>query len=134
MRAVHEDPGVGVRELGRWAGTDAMNAKRLVDHLERAGLVESTVDPRHRQRRAVRPTARGNASATEIARRAAPWQHQMARGVGRTELAELCRPLGRLEEAVAGDRKGPSAQDVTRVAWHRRDRPVDGPVDGPDGG
>src|SRR5579875_1692870 len=39
LRAVAQQPGCGLRELARRVQTDAMNAKRLADHLERAGAV-----------------------------------------------------------------------------------------------
>lgn len=101
LRAVAEQPGCGLRELARRIHTDAMNAKRLADHLERAGLVASSPDPGHRQRRALRPTAQGTALAGELDRRAAGQQRQLARLIGPAETAQLLDLLHRVELALA---------------------------------
>lgn len=101
LRAVAHQPGCGLRELGRRMNTDAMNAKRLADHLERTDLVASSPDPGHRQRRALRPTAQGAALAGELDRRAAGHQHQLARLIGPAETARLLGLLDHLERAVA---------------------------------
>ncbi len=101
LRAVTQRPGCGLRELARLMHTDAMNAKRLADRLERAGLVASSADPGHRQRRVLRLTGPGAALAGELARRAAQQQQALARLIGPAEVARLLDLLGRLELAVA---------------------------------
>ena len=73
LRKVAQWPGCGLRELARRLRTDAMNAKRLAGHLERAGLVVPAADPGHRQRRVLRPTEQGAALAGELTRRAAEY-------------------------------------------------------------
>lgn len=103
LRAVARQPGCGLRELARRMHTDAMNAKRLADHLERAGLVASSADPGHRQRRALRPTARGAALAEDLDRRAAEHQRRLVRVIGPAETARLMGLLNHLELAVASD-------------------------------
>lgn len=100
LRAVCEQPGAGIRELGRRTHTDAMNAKRLADHLERTGLVESVTDPGHRQRRVLRPTDAGAVLAAEVSARAALWNQHLVRQLGPNDLQLLRLLLDRLEEAV----------------------------------
>lgn len=102
LRAVCEWPGSGLRELARRTHTDAMNAKRLLDHLERRDLVRSAPDSGHRQRRVVHATAAGTALAGEVARRAGAWDRLIGRRLGSGELAELHRLLARLESALDG--------------------------------
>ncbi|MDO8107713.1 MarR family winged helix-turn-helix transcriptional regulator [Isoptericola sp. b441] len=103
LRTVVEEPGSGVRELARRTGTDPMNAKRLVDHLERAGLVRSGPDPSHRQRRGVEPTPSGEAMALRIAQLSAAWRHRLSRRLGRDDLDHLLALLSRLETVLADD-------------------------------
>jgi DNA-binding MarR family transcriptional regulator len=101
LRSVAQRPGCGLRELARLMHTDAMNAKRLADRLERAGLLASSADPGHRQRRVLRLTGPGAALAGELARRAAEQQQALAYLIGPAEVARLLDLLGRLELAVA---------------------------------
>lgn len=101
LRAIARQPGCGLRELARWVHTDAMNAKRLADRLEQAGLMTSSPDPGHRQRRALRPTAEGAALAAELDRRAAVHQRRLTRLIGPAETAQLLALLDHLELAAA---------------------------------
>ena len=103
LRAVVEVPGSGVRELARRIGTDPMNTKRLVDHLERAGLVTSGADPSHRQRRGVEPTPDGEATARRVAQLSAAWRHRLSRRLGRDDLDRLLAVLSRLEAVLADE-------------------------------
>lgn len=115
LRAAAQQPGCGLRELARRMGTDAMNAKRLADHLEQASLVSSAPDPGHRQRRALRPTRHGTAVARELARRAAAHQRRLADLVGPSQYATLLSLLGHLEAAFAADTSdGLSARGTAR--------------------
>ena len=110
LRAVAQRPGCGLRELARLMHTDAMNAKRLADHLERAGLLASSSDPGHRQRRVLRLTRPGATLARELGRRAADHQQALARLIGPAEVTRLLDLLDRLETAVAsGLPPGPAA-------------------------
>ena len=101
LRVVAERPGSGLRELARRMHTDAMNAKRLADHLERVGLVSSVSDPGHRQRRVLRPTGKGSAVAGELARRAAAQDRRVASLLSPAGLAQLQSLLDRLESVLA---------------------------------
>jgi len=98
LRAIGENPGIGLRQLARRMATDPMNAKRLADHLELAGLAFSAGDPSHAQRRNLAPTAAGRTVARELTRRAAAWNRRLTRRAGAEELRQLSRLLGRLEQ------------------------------------
>lgn len=104
LRAVAGRPGCGLRELARRIQTDAMNAKRLADHLDRAGLVRSQADPRHRQRRVLVPTGPGAALAGELDRRAAAYQQRLARRIGPAGMADLLALLDVVEAAAGAER------------------------------
>lgn len=104
LRAVDEEPGGGLRDLARRTRTDAMNARRLVQRLEELGLVVSTADPSHRQRRGLHPTPRGAVAAGELATRSAAWNAHVAGLLGAEEYRHLQHLLARLETLlVAGD-------------------------------
>ena len=100
LRAVAQWPGCGLRELARRTGTDAMNAKRLADHLECAGRLVSESDPGHRQRRVLRPTPEGAELARELVRRAQAHQRRLEDIVGEAEVTALLGLLDRLESAL----------------------------------
>ena len=100
LRAVGEWPGSGLRELSRRLGTDAMNTKRLADHLEDRGLLRCTSDPAHRQRRIFDLTDEGAALAGEVSSRAFQWNRDLGAMVGANELALLQELLALLESAL----------------------------------
>jgi DNA-binding MarR family transcriptional regulator len=50
-----------------------MNAKRIADGLEAAGLLCSCDDPTDKRRRVLGPTDAGRALSTEVARRGRNW-------------------------------------------------------------
>jgi DNA-binding MarR family transcriptional regulator len=104
LRAVAERPGSELGELAQWMHTDAMNAGRLAEHLERAGLVSAACDPGHRQRRVLWPAGNGSAVAGELARRAAVQDSRVAGLLGSADLACLHRPLDHLESVLASGR------------------------------
>ncbi len=101
LRAVAERPGMGLRELARRLHTDAMNAKRLADGLERAGLIASGPDPDDRRRRVLRPTEPGRAAAAEVERRSAAWRRRLEAILGPDDAERLRELLLRIEEGVA---------------------------------
>jgi DNA-binding MarR family transcriptional regulator len=101
LRAVCDAPGTGIRELGRRTHTDAMNVRRLVERLELLGLVTSTTDPDHRQRRVLHPTARGVEVAAELAARAGDWNRHLAQLLGAEASEQLLHVLTRLESILA---------------------------------
>lgn len=100
LGAVVERPDMGLRELARRLGTDAMNAKRLADGLERAGLVESGADRADRRRRALRPTSTGRALGAELERLSAAWRRRLEAVLGPRDSARLRALLERIEAGV----------------------------------
>jgi DNA-binding MarR family transcriptional regulator len=106
LRSICEESPTGLRQLARRMTTDPMNAKRLADHLESAGLVRSMDDPSHSQRRDLAPTQVGLAVAGQLANRATAWNRRLSRRMGAVELDQLRRLLARLEETLAVDVAG----------------------------
>lgn len=103
LRLIAEGSGVGLRELARRMRTDAMNAKRLADGLEAAGLVRSEDDPDHRQRRLLCVTVDGRHRARQVAERARAWEEQLAERLESGALTRLRSLLQELEEALAAE-------------------------------
>jgi DNA-binding MarR family transcriptional regulator len=101
LRAVSERPGIGLRQLARRLGTDPMNAKRLADGLEAAGLLTSCHDPADRRRRVLDPTDRGVALSRELQQRSGEWTRTVESIVGPEDTARLWRILERLEAGIA---------------------------------
>ena len=100
LRAACEWPGCGLRELARRTPTDPMNAKRLADHLEQAGLVRSAADPDHRQRRVLEPTPQGFTIARQVTDRAATWDQRLSDLLGEQDITHLRSLLDRLEQVL----------------------------------
>ena len=124
LRAIHENPGIGLRQLARRMATDPMNAKRLADHLELAGLAFSAGDPSHAQRRNLATTADGRSVARELTRRAAAWNRRLTRRAGEAELHQLGQLLSRLEHVFAvEDELGGSVSIRPRGKGHRHADP-----------
>ena len=101
LRAIAERPGSGIRELARTLGTDPMNAKRLADGLETAGLVASCADPADRRVRVLNPTPAGVQLAREVEDRARAWAATLEAMVGREAIADMLRTLDGLEAGIA---------------------------------
>jgi DNA-binding MarR family transcriptional regulator len=102
LRAVVEQPGMGLRELARRLGTDPMNAKRLADGLQRAGLLASEDDPADRRRRELHPTDAGLVLGRQVALRGAEWSRTLERILGREDASRLWQILERIEDGIAG--------------------------------
>jgi len=88
--------------------TDVMNARRLADHPQRAGLVSPVPDPGHRQRRVLALTGSGAAVAGELGRRSAAYQRRLARLIGPAEITRLQGLLDHLEAVLSADRRSAS--------------------------
>ncbi len=100
--AVAEQPGTSLRELARRLRTDPMNAKRLADGLEEAGLLASVGDPADRRRRVLGPTDAGLSVTREIQRRALEWRATLEVIIGPDDAARLSLMLTRIEDGIAG--------------------------------
>jgi MarR family transcriptional regulator, organic hydroperoxide resistance regulator len=106
LRLVAETSGVGLRELARRMQTDAMNAKRLADALEVAGLLRSAEDPAHRQKRLLCVTDEGRALATRVEGRARAWDGHLAEQLGSERLMRLRSLLANLIESLEDGQDG----------------------------
>jgi DNA-binding MarR family transcriptional regulator len=102
LRVVAERPGIGLRELARRRATDPMNAKRLADGLEAAGLVASGDDPSDQRRRTLTASAGGLVVAAELERRAQAWSVVLEGIIGAGDAARLRAILERLEAGITG--------------------------------
>ncbi len=100
LRMVAERPESSLRGVARRLRTDPMNAKRLVDHLERSGLVRSASNPDDRRARVLHATERGAALSTELGRRAEAWDQHLRTLLGAAELSRLGALLDRLEVSL----------------------------------
>jgi DNA-binding MarR family transcriptional regulator len=60
LSALHISPGMTQHELGRAVGMDKTTLTSELDRLERAGLVQRSVDPRDRRARVLAVTAQGD--------------------------------------------------------------------------
>jgi DNA-binding MarR family transcriptional regulator len=118
LRAVVEGEVCGLRGLARRLGSDVMNVRRLVEHLEGAGLVLTKADPGHRQRHLIRPTAEGVAVGEEIARRATARNRRVAGLLGDDDLNTLLRLLDRLQTALEST-DAPAPAHAARAAGSR---------------
>ncbi|HUY61919.1 MAG TPA: MarR family winged helix-turn-helix transcriptional regulator [Candidatus Dormibacteraeota bacterium] len=102
LRAIAEQPGQAVRAVARRLSTDAMNAKRLVDHLAAQGLVRTEPDPNDRRRRCVWPTDLGWERAHAVAGRAGEFERHLAMLLGPGGATALAALLRQLEAGPAG--------------------------------
>jgi len=108
LRAVDEAPGCSLRGLARRLGSEPMATKRLVDDLERSGLLQSEPELRGRRRRALVVTEEGHRIAQAARAAAGRQQSELAALIGPEGLDQLEALLGRLESRlVAG---APDAQ------------------------
>jgi len=64
--ALHERPGLSLRQLAERQHMDSPTASRILDLLARRGLVRMEDDPADRRRRSIRLTPRGTGLAREI--------------------------------------------------------------------
>jgi len=100
VRAVADEPGVGLRELARRLRTDPMNAKRIADTLESEGFLASCDDPADRRRRVLGPTEPGRVLAAELERRAREWNGEVESIVGHADTEMLRTILRRIDAAI----------------------------------
>ena len=99
--AMQERP-LSVAQIARVMGQTRQSVQRIVDELERDGIVERVAHPEHRRARPVRLTERGAALYAEMVRRQVPWANRTAEGLDvpllETALDTLRALRGRLEE------------------------------------
>lgn len=124
LRAVCEEPGTSLRELARHMHVDVMNVRRLLDRLESLGLVSSSPDPTHRQRRVLHPTPQGSTIAREVAARSAAGSEQLAERLGIADYVQLQELLARLDLVLRAD-----AADAAEAADAAADSAGDADID-----
>src|SRR3712207_1812805 len=78
--AMRETPAT-VAQIARAMGQTRQSVQRIVDEMERDGVVERVADPEHRRARPVQLTEHGAALWAEMRRRQVPWANRTADGV-----------------------------------------------------
>lgn len=102
LGAIHyaEEPQT-VSWLARSMGLTRQAVQRIVNELEKDGLVSFKANPAHRRAQLVMMTRKGQAVYAAADRRQTPWANALAKGLERTELTTAVNILsvlrGRLE-------------------------------------
>ncbi|HZS82989.1 MAG TPA: MarR family transcriptional regulator [Stellaceae bacterium] len=92
--------GLTMGELGSRLMVTGGNITGLVDALAAEGLVERAPHARDRRSRVIRLTAKGRRAFAKMAPVHERWIDAMMAGMGRAEMTELLRLLGRLKDSV----------------------------------
>lgn len=100
VSAIHKSPGLTQVELGRALGMDKTTLTAELDRLERAGLVERSVDPRDRRARVLGLTAAGEEVRRAVAVDAERAEAAALAAFSREEIATLRRILVELVGAT----------------------------------
>ena len=100
LRGIAASPLVSLRELARQLGDDAMNVKRYIDSLERAGLVESGHRNGDRRSRTLALTAPGVALAYEINVLASEQREWIESLLGERNVSDLLATLGVIDAHI----------------------------------
>lgn len=104
--AMRESP-LTVAQIARAMGQTRQSVQRLVDELEREGVVERVTHPEHRRARPVQLTERGAALYAEMVRRQVPWANRIADGTGVPVLETAVDTLRALRERLEADERTP---------------------------
>ncbi len=100
LRAVTEQPGSGLRQIGRYLHIDPMSAKRILDGLEAKGLVSSSQDPADRRVRRFEATASGRLLSDQLAKRSQKWDQWLASQLGDPLRQHFSDGIKRLQDAL----------------------------------
>lgn len=103
LSALHRSPGMTQIELGRAVGMDKTTLTSELDRLERAGLVERSVDPRDRRARVLALTPHGNQLRSAVSTGAERAESEALSVFSADDTARLRRMLFEL----IGDRQDP---------------------------
>lgn len=93
LSALHKSPGLTQIALGRALGMDKTTLTSELDRLERAGLVERSVDPRDRRARVLALTAAGDEARRAVATDAEQAEATALAAFGADDVAALRRML-----------------------------------------
>jgi DNA-binding MarR family transcriptional regulator len=88
--------------LARDLGAHRQNVQRIVNDLQRAGLVAFEDNPHHRRAQLVVPTARGAEAFDEAMRLQAPWINRLTDGLALADIEAVRRIAAALTERLEG--------------------------------
>jgi DNA-binding MarR family transcriptional regulator len=100
--AMREHPAT-VAQIARAMGQTRQSVQRIVDELERDGIVERVTDPEHRRARPVQLTERGTELWAEMRRRQVPWANRTAEKVAVPALEATLRTLRALRARLEAE-------------------------------
>jgi DNA-binding MarR family transcriptional regulator len=100
LSALHDEPEMGVGELALAAGVTSPTATRMLDGLERGGIVERVPSPRDRRCVAVHLTDTGKRALRAEHRRIAAKQRALFEQLEPEERAQAERLMLRLSEII----------------------------------
>lgn len=88
--------------LARDMGANRQNVQRIVNDLEREGLVEFQTNPHHRRAQLVVLTDKGKQSMDAAMRLQAPWINDLAEGLGLPDIDATRRVMTSLRKRLEG--------------------------------
>ena len=89
--------------LARDMGANRQNIQRIVNDLEKEGLVAFRTNPHHRRAQLVILTERGQQTFDAAMRLQAPWINALAKGLKVTELETTLSVIARMRQKLEGD-------------------------------
>lgn len=92
-----------VAQIARVMGQTRQSVQRIVDEIEREGIVERVAHPEHRRARLVQLTRRGKALWVEMQRRQIPWANRTADGLRATVLEPTLQTLRAIRERLEAE-------------------------------
>ena len=101
LAQIHNDPGLGIKELAAREGVSAPAMTRAVDRLQKAGLVTRAPSPDDGRRVRLALTPKGVRALRSVRRRRTAWLAERLQGLSPAELAAVdvaIEPLLRLVE------------------------------------
>ncbi|MFN0280370.1 MAG: MarR family winged helix-turn-helix transcriptional regulator [Kineosporiaceae bacterium] len=112
LRVLAHKEAVAQRDLGEALLLSAPSVTRMLQRMERAGLVERTADPRDQRQSVVRLTAAGHALQADVHAALAEFLERSVARLPEADRRELARLLGAWSEA-AGDGCLPPGRSTT---------------------
>ena len=100
VAAEHPQP---VAWLARDLGANRQNVQRIVNDLQREGLIALEPNPHHRRAQLVVLTGKGRAAYNAAMELQTPWINQLSEGLSANELQTMHRAIIALRERLEGD-------------------------------
>lgn len=88
--------------LARNMGANRQNVQRIVNDLEKQGLVSFEANPHHRRAQLVVLTAKGKQAFDEAMRLQAPWANGLADGIAAADLQTFGKVISALKHKLDG--------------------------------